>query len=331
MKIMPLSDNTQICFISAYIPPFSEFGDNCRIMSMISSNGTNWSSSSIINECYSSWPEEFQAVMLNGQLYCMSPASSFISMYTISCPIFKYDADQNRWSNVWNGTSLGGNHQNFFSDSDHLYFSYDLLPGETLRSTDGVIWESIGNIYVQDADAANSVIISSEQSYSPGQGWDELGNPNYYMGNIKFNGNRIVGVLYNGYGQPTNSLCYSDDFGQTWNETFIGEINSASIIEADQKYVALISTSTNSSLYTLDAYPERATVTEIQGFGTTPAGLNFQSTSNGLYQLECTASLINPDWQAYGLPKVGTGGEITIDPSKNLPANRFFRVRVINN
>lgn len=242
--------------------------------------------------------------------------------------IFSYDAESNNW-NETSSFYIWSSSFDLFSDGESYYFTCDELNAgnwsteyKTLKSTDGSEWSPFCEKKIEGAYCYDGLIFHSDEIYSPGGGW-QSNNWSAYP-TFSFNGSRMVAA-------DSSNLLYSDDFGETWNKTLVGEVSSASIIEADQKYVALISTSTNSSIYTLDAYPDRTTVTEIQGFGTTTNGLNFQSTSNGLYQLECTASLIDLNWKAYGLPRVGTGGGITIDPTESLSSNIFFRVRAINN
>jgi hypothetical protein len=282
-------------------------------------------------------PYDIKTTGMNNELYLLAEVHDNFDMSPLSKRyVYRYNRSQNNWSGVWShdGMSFG---DSFFSDETNLYISQNLglnlqFPstnatevGFTICLQEGTTPKSIGDVYTGGAVAWNGTILSARGwSYSPGASWQYHSNNVSDVSNLIFNGNRMAGNL-------SDKLAYSDDFGETWHETYVGEISSVSIIEANQKYVALISTSTNSSIYILDAYPSRETVTEIQGFGTTSEGLNFQSTSNGLYQLECTASLIDPDWKAFGLPKVGTGESITIDPSENLTSNIFFRVRAINN
>ncbi len=300
------------------------------LLSVISTNGIDWS-----NACYvtSDGPDEdFASLQLENRfLLAVRSLRWPFGIVNWRATLHEYSDELNSWEmsqdlliSPYEGSC------DLFSDASNVFLSYkenytDPTTNTVIFSSGGLSWTILRqseNTFVSGAATHNGQIISPSYAYSTGQGWinRDLGN----IENLIFNGNRLAG-------NSSDSLLYSDDFGQTWNETFVGEISSASIIEADQKYIALISTSTNSSIYTLDAYPSRATVTEIQGFRTTPAGLNFQSTSNGLYQLECTTSLINPEWKAYGLPEVGTGGKITADPSENLISNMFFRVRAINN
>jgi hypothetical protein len=338
-EITALTNGTFIAIVEKTEAPQMGNTDNHSTFSIRSTNGIDWTDLSTVDSFH--WGSYYPTGLNTFEDYLLylnvtTPDGGVIGM-PADCEIFKYDPQNNEWTNVFTKLSYPNDSIYLFQDQNTSYLSsppyVDSWTNSTLCSENGVDWQSLSdgpyNSYV--ADASDGMIVSEVKVYSIGRGWENA--PYAEIKDIIFNGNRLAG-------RQGEYLIYSDDFGQTIHQTHIPNLTGANIIEANGQYVALLNMQDNTiptephiyrAIYALDSSPTRTAVTEIQGFGTTSEGLNFQSTSNGLYQLECTASLIDPDWKAFGLPKVGTGESIIIDPSENLISNIFFRVRAINN
>ena len=302
------------------------------IWSMKSTNAINWNSPALIDDpgMLGSLMERDVTISTNGVLLASkSNVSSGMANPYSNHRFFNYNTE----SNIWNESSslyIWSSSFDLFSDSEDYYFTYDQFNEssyteeyETLKSADGSNWVSFCDKKISGAYCHDNIIMHSDAIYSQGGGWQSNNWADF--SEFVFNGSRMVAA-------DSSNLLYSDDFGQSWGSTNVGAISLISIIEANGQYVALITDSDwKSHIYTISSTATRPAVSEITGFLATENGLEFNSISNGLYQIECTASLISANWKQYGLPQAGTGTNLAIGFPVNLSSNLFFRIKAKNN
>ena len=255
------------------------------------------------------------------------------------CHFYAYSIISNAWIKTFE-IDTTPHLQSLFCDDEYFYISYSKhleLWGSssraTLKSTTGNNWIEIGSNFVAVADSYAGQIVGSTHVFTSGRQWETTTNTT--LTEIKYNGNRIVGF------QP-DALVVSDDFGQTWQRTVLGEFTPLRIIEAQNMYIALIQTvvhpddpinnpvTWNSSIYTIDSQPTRTQVEGVDSFSMTNDFLFFQTESNGVYQIESQSNLFETVWLPYGLPIAGDGLSADVQLGIRIATQTFFRVRALN-
>lgn len=300
-------------------------------LSLTSTNGVDWK-----NPCDFGWDgvssglASFPSFILsavfkiNRSDYQQISAPGYFDFYV-------YDPSSNQWSCALSRAVWLDGQQRLFQDEQDAFFSFraytNEFPRQILCTSNGVDYRVTdgGPATSEPATAYAGQILCESQIYTPGKGWEPSPFPD--LRDAKFNGNRLVG-------RRGSSLVYSDDFGVTWNTTSIQNLSSAKIIEADGRYVALLTMQSNdlvyTSIYSIDANPVRTVVTEIGNITTGDQHLSFPAAANSLYQLESCTNLCGDAWQSYGLPFTGTGTNVTVNIPADAAQTLFFKVKAIN-
>ncbi len=249
----------------------------------------------------------------------------------VYCDFYIYNPLSNQWSRTlqieaWSDGQLG-----LFQDEQRAFFAFrgytNGYPRQMLCTSNGVDYCVIdgGPSAAEPTAAHDGQIICESKIYTSGKGWETSLFSD--VRDLKFNGNRLVG-------RRESSLVYSDDFGVTWSSTRIPDLSSAKIIAANGRYVALLNMqSTNgayTSIYSIEASPERTALTEIGSITAGSRELSFPAISNALYQVESSTNLCSGVWQAYGLPVMGTGMLFVVNIPSNLNSAIYFKVRAVN-
>ncbi|MFA5689377.1 MAG: hypothetical protein WC959_09565 [Kiritimatiellales bacterium] len=253
--------------------------------------------------------------------------------------LLKYDETCNEWTNLFQQSISMFDTVHLFQDDENSYIALSRSDNYGLSRTNflfrlknGIDWDAIPANQTDNCNGAvahNNIIISKTKIYTPGRGWELA--PHENLENITFNGQRLAG-------RQGEYLIFSDDFGKTIHQTHIPDLESATIFEAENQYVAVLNIrdyfgggySLNTSVYTLHSRPERVPVSSIEKLRSKDHKVEFSSVSNAVYQLESCTNLVNPVWNSYGLPVIGSGNDVAIDLPENLSAPIYFRVKALN-